>query len=376
MDLILKNILQPASILAGIIIGAGVFSLPFVFLSAGLATSFFYLIFFGIIYILLYYIYADVIIRTPGEHRFVGYADIYLGKAGFALALAIGLLQLFFVMTIYLILAPSFSKLFISGDYIYHLLVFWLAGSALIFLNSKRLGFSEFLIVAGIALIMAAIFLVGLPGFLSTPISFGNIDLSAFLSVGPILFALSGSLAIPEIIAYFREAKIPLSLLKKSLALGGIIPIIAYGAFVIGILGLSNNVSEDSVSGLIGNVSDPLLWFIGILGILSLISSYLVVGTNVRKIIQYDLNMPALIGGLAAVFIPLILYSAGLQSFLGAVSFVGALFLPLESVLLVAIWLQADKKSEAPPMFVGRWTRLAVPGILLVFFISLFYGIM
>lgn len=371
----LQNILQPASILAGIIIGAGVFSLPFVFLSAGLTTSFFYLILFGMIYTLLYFIYADIIVRTPGEHRFVGYADIYLGRAGFICALAIGLLQLFFVLTIYLILAPSFSKLFIGGDFLNHLLAFWFMGSALIFLNSKRLGFLEFLIVTGIAIIMSAIFFIGLPGFFRSPVSFGNLDFSKFLSVGPILFALSGSLAIPEIISYFREAKIPLSFLKKSLALGGLIPMIAYGAFVIGIIGLSINVSEDSVSGLIGSISDPFLWFVGILGILSLISSYVVVAANVRKIIQYDLRMPALIGGLLAIFIPLILYFAGLQSFLGAVSFVGALFLPLESILLIAIWFRMDKKSEIPPMFVGRWTRRAIPVILLVFFISLFYAI-
>ncbi len=372
----IKNIFQPASILAGIIIGAGVFSLPFVFLSAGLATSFFYLVLFGLIYILLYFIYADIIIRTPGEHRFVGYADIYLGKIGFISALAIGLLQLFFVLTIYLILAPSFSKLFIGGYFLNHLLGFWLAGSALIFLNSKRLGFLEFLIVAGITIIMSAIFLFGLPRFIGLPVYFGSLDLSKFLSVGPILFSLSGSLAIPEIIGYFRESGIPLSSLRKSLALGGLIPMIAYGAFVIGVIGLSTNVSEDSVSGLIGSVSDPLLWFVGILGILSLISSYVVVGANVRKIIQYDLKMPALIGGLSAIFIPLILYFSGLQSFLGAVSFVGALFLPLESILLIAIWLQMNKKSEVPPMFVGRWTRSAIPVILLVFFISLFYAIL
>lgn len=369
------NIIQPASILAGIIIGAGVFSLPFVFLSAGLSTSFFYLILFGAIYILLYFIYADVVVRTAGEHRFVGYADIYLGRAGFISSLAIGLLQLFFVMTIYLILAPSFSRLFLGGDFLTHFIFFWLAGSALIFLNSKRLGFSEFLIVVGIAVIMTVIFLVGLPGFLSHAVAFGKIDLAKFLSVGPILFALSGTLAIPEIVNYFREAKIPLSLLRKSLLVGGVIPIVAYGAFVIGIIGLSGKVSEDSVSGLAGNVSDPLLWLIGILGILSLISSYIVVGANVRKIIQYDLNLPGFLGGAAAVFVPVFLYAAGLQGFLDAVSFVGSLFLPLESILLIAIWLRMDKKSQIPPMFVGRWTRFAIPLILLVFFISLFYAI-
>ncbi len=106
-----KNIFLPASILAGTIIGAGMFSLPFIFKEIGLAAGIFYLAFFTLIFIGLYFIFADLILRTPGNHRYIGYAKIYLGNWGFFSSLFVGLIQLFLVLTIYLVLSGSYSNL-------------------------------------------------------------------------------------------------------------------------------------------------------------------------------------------------------------------------------------------------------------------------
>lgn len=376
MTNILQTLLKPASILTGIIIGAGVFSLPFVFTAVGLMTGFFYLLFFGFIYIILYLFYADIILRTPGEHRFVGYARLYLGEWGFLASLVIGLLQLFFVLTIYLILAPSFSQMIFGGSFVFHMLIFWLIGSLSIFADSNRLADLEFLIVAGIALIMGLLFFLGIGNFISSPVGFGELDMSKFLAVGPILFALSGSLAVPEIVSYFREAKIPLSFLRNALILGGVLPVFAYGAFVLGIIGLSQTVSEDSVSGLAGNLHPVFLIIIGILGLLALISSYMVIGENIRRIIRHDLSLPNLLGGAAAVFAPLLLYFLGFQSFIGAVSFVGTVFLPLEGIFIILMWLKMDKRAELPAILIKDWMRVMIPLILLIFMTALIYAIM
>lgn len=376
MDNILQTLLKPASILSGVIIGAGVFSLPYIFSTAGMTTGFFYLLFFGFIFILLYLFYADLIVRTPGEHRLVGYARLYLGEWGFLAALVIGLLQLFFVLTIYLILAPSFSQMLFGGNFMTHLLIFWVVGSLAIFADSRRLADFEFFIVTGIALIMALIFFLGIGKFIVSPVGFGKLDLAKFLAVGPILFSLSGSLAVTEIVSYFRESKIPISFLRNALVLGGIIPVIAYAAFVLGIIGLSSGVSEDAISGIIGNIHPVILAVVGILGLLSLISSYVVIGINIRRIIRYDLSLPGIIGGIAAVATPIVLYLSGFRSFIGAVSFVGMLFLPLEGILIIAMWLKADKRTEAPPILIKKWMRIFIPVILLVFLMALIYAIM
>ena len=99
-----KSFLLPTGLLAGTIIGAGIFALPYVFAKAGLVAGFFYLALGGIAYTVVHLMYADVIMRTRSAHRFPGYAGLYLGRFGFILAVLIGVLEMILVMTIYLIL--------------------------------------------------------------------------------------------------------------------------------------------------------------------------------------------------------------------------------------------------------------------------------
>lgn len=369
-----KNIFSPASILIGTIIGAGMFSLPFVFKAAGLATGIFYLLFFGIIYIFLYFIYADLILRTSGSHRFVGLAKLYFGKAGFWLTVFSSLLQQIFVLTIYLILAPSFSQVIIGGRPLYHFLAFWLLGSAIILFKAGKIALFEFLINVGMLSIIGLVFLAGLKDFPAAAMNYwGEFDFSKIMVVGPVLFALSGALAVPEMIDCCREGSVPISYLKKAMILGGVLPVIAYFLFVLGIFGLTDVVSEDAVSGLIGRIPEFLLLAIAVLGFLSLLSSYAVVGLNSRKILQLDFNLPLLAPKLLVISLPPLFYFLGFKNFIEGVSFVGSIFLPLESILIIFMWLKADKSAEAPRIFAGKLIKMSIPILLLVFFMALLY---
>lgn len=366
---------MPASILAGTVIGAGVFSLPFVFNAAGLLTGFFYLAFLALIYIMVDLLYADVIVRTPGEHRFVGYSKIYLGSTGFWAAIFIGLFQAFFVLTVYLILAPSFSRLFIENNAIIHLLAFWLLGSIAILLNIKRVASIEFLITAGIIFIIFLTFILGAPGFIQRSINW-QFDLSNLILVGPILFALAGRVALPEMMSYFKESKIPLGFFRKAVIWGMVVPALVYLLFVVGILGLSFPVAEDAVSGLVGQVSMPVLAAIGILGLLSLISSYIIIGFDTARILKYDLFVPDWLSKGLVVFVPPALYFLGFKSFIGMVTFLGGVFIPLGSIFVLLMWLKAKKKLAVPPVLVGKFIPKSIPILFLIFFIVLIYVIL
>lgn len=337
---ILTNLILPASILAGTVIGAGMFSLPFVFNQAGFLTGLFYLAAFSLFYIWIYFLYAEVILNTGGEHRFAGYAKIYLGNLGFWTALILGLLELFFVLTVYLILSPSFFNLIYPGNSFYYLLFFWLLGSAATLFNTKKIALLEFLIVAGMLVIIALVGWLGIGKFSFLELSFKNLNFYGWTAVGPILFALSGALVVPEVVNYFRGAKINPFSLKSSLALGGILPVIAYLIFVVGILGLSPVVSEDAVSGLIGSTPGVILVLLGFLGFFSLISSYITIGLNAGRILEYDLAISRNWSKFIVIFLPITLYFLGLQNFIQAVTLVGLIFLPLEIIFIVLMWLK------------------------------------
>ncbi|NCN52964.1 hypothetical protein GW950_00695 [Candidatus Wolfebacteria bacterium] len=366
----------PASILAGTLIGAGVFSLPFVFNESGMGTGLFYMAFLTIFFTFIHLLYADMAIRTPGEHRFVSYSQMYLGNMGFWLAIFMGLIQLLIVLAIYLILSPSFSGLFIDNNTFYQLLVFWIVGSLGVLLNIERVAFIEFLITVGIIFIILLTFFFGIQDISLKDINW-NFNLYNFMTVGPILFSLSGIVAIPEMISYFRASRTPLSLLKKSIYWGIGASVILYILFILGIFGLSSTISGDAVSTLIESTPTGVVIAIGILGILSLLSSYIVVGLDVRRVLQYDLLFSSTFSKLVVIFVPILLYLLGVKNFVNSVDFVGRVFLPLEAIFVIFIWRNANKKLEMPPLLLNKKTADSmIPITILLFLIILFYGML
>ena len=68
-----KRFLMAAMILSGTIIGAGVFSLPYVFREIGFLWGIFYLAFFTAVYFAVHVMYASTIEARDGTHHFFYY---------------------------------------------------------------------------------------------------------------------------------------------------------------------------------------------------------------------------------------------------------------------------------------------------------------
>ncbi|MBI2024985.1 MAG: amino acid permease [Candidatus Harrisonbacteria bacterium] len=359
----IKNFILSTSILAGTIIGAGVFSLPYLFKSAGLSIGFFYLALAAAVYIAVYFMYADVVSKTKGDHRFVGYTRIHLGENWSWLAILMTIVEMILVLTIYLILAQSFANLITGfGEGIEKMIIFWLLGSTAIFLSLRKIAWLEFLITAGMIGIFIIVFILALTGarfFESIPIAPNWFQV--FLPFGAILFALSGRVAIPSMM------KLSPSTARKAIVWGTVIPAIVYGLFVVSVLAVSPLVSEDAVSGLTVFVPAEIMIAIGILGILSLLSSYITIGFDIYKSLAFDLRFPRWLQFGLVFFAPLALYFAGLSNFIAMVGIVGGIFLGLEGIFLIIMWLRANKFSILQKPWVAP--------LLLVFEIAIIYEI-
>ena len=387
-----KNLILPAGLLAGTIIGAGIFALPFVFEKAGILTGLFYLIIFGGVFVLIHLMYAEIILKTEGNHRFPGYARIYLGNFGLWATILTTVIGMVITLTIYLILSVSFFNLIKPTNFNVFgfpgLLFFWILGSAAIFLEIRRLAFLELLITGGIIVIILIIAGYGL-NFLDkiNTASIFNIQ-NIFLPYGAVLFALAGRTAIPAVINYFQKIKQPLAGVKTPIILGTLAPALTYLLFVFGILGLSGAVSEDAVSGLIGHVPDLILTLIGIFGLISLWSSYIVIGLDVKNTLRYDLKFPKILAGLAVIFSPLILFLLGFQNFLGMIGLVGGVFIALEGIFIVLMW-RKSRKTRLPaleaaglggqvkpePVIFKKLNPLIVYALIMVFIGGIIYEI-
>jgi hypothetical protein len=400
-----KNIVLPASLLAGTIIGAGVFALPFVFQKAGLITGLFYLSFFGLVFVLIHLMYADLILKTDNgsnHHRFSGYVKIYLGNKGFLLSIITTVVGMIFTLTIYLILSISFINLIypssIGGSDINKVLFFWFLGSMAIFLGIQRIATSEFLIIGGMIMIILIILGYSFSHFdKMIPASIFNLA-HIFLPYGAVLFALSGRVAIPTVISYFQktntsnkistssaqdEIKIQsakillptnrlLNYLKKSIILGTLLPTLVYLLFVFGIWGLSNIVSEDAVSGLIGQIPLLFLILIGIFGLISIWSSYIVIGLDLEDSLKFDLKFPKILSALTVITLPLFLYFLGFQNFLNLVSMVGGIFIALEGIFIILMWLKSLKIKNERFIF-KKLNPIVIYGLIIIFLGGIIY---
>lgn len=339
-----KRFFMAVMILAGTIIGAGVFSLPYVFREVGFFWGIFYLVFFTGIYFAVHVMYASTIETKDGNHQFFYYAREYLRRPFGDIAAWIILFELLLVLAVYLILVPAFAPLVFGEDGVLPLIVFWFLGSLFMFARLELVGWAEFLGALGIILIVATILVVGFINGRELSVA-PKAELGLFrflLPFGPLLFSIAGRPAIGKVVEEHRKSRAegkPFPL-KKSIFWGTAIPSAIYLVFVFGVLRLNSAITPETLNGL-SFLPAPLLLILGLMGLITLWTSYFMVAINVKDILVIDLGFKKIIAGVLVAAVPLGLYFAGFQNFLSAVSFTGSIFLALEGIFVTAMWRSA-----------------------------------
>jgi len=351
-------------ILAGTIIGAGIFSLPYVFRKIGLFNGFFYLIFFTFIYFFLHLMYGELLKINKNHYQFFNLAKKYLPSFISLPAALIILGELVFTLVVYLILAPVFGQLIFKIDKNILLLIFWFLGSIFIFAKLFWLEISEFFGVGSIFLILGLIIFLGLNRPFQVPLWKSFQWSTFFLPFGPLLFSLAGRPAISKIIESFsNQEKIPLT---KIIFLGTALPAFVYFIFVLGVLRLNPYVSPEAFNSL-GFLSPLALILLGAMGLLAIWTSYFILGLNLKETLISDLHFSPFLSALFVLFVPLFLYFIGLKNFLGVISWVGNVFLALEAIFIMTMWRRAFPDDKR---------RLIVLPLYFVFILAFVYEIL
>ncbi len=349
-----KNFLLAVGLLAGTIIGAGIFALPYIFSQIGILSGLFYLISFAFIYSILHSMYGKVLAVQEGNHQFFYLAHKYFSKgfANFA-SLAV-LVELIFVMLVYLVLAPTFAELVFGGSNSFlHLILFWLFSSVFIFLGLKVLEFADFAGIISILAIILIVLFTPQAGELTVP-AFQKLNLPLFfLPFGPLLFSFAGRPAMHKVIEVYRGTKAKGETagfsLTKTAFWGTLIPAAVYLLFVLGILRLNPQVSPEALNSLFF-LPQYLIVLLGILGLITLWTSYFMIGVNVKDILRLDLKKPFWLNALVVLFTPLILYFLGFKEFLTVLAFTGGLFLALEAFFIITMWRRTFPQSPWRPL--------------------------
>jgi tyrosine-specific transport protein len=360
-----KNYFTAAFILAGTILGVGIFGLPYVFSKSGFLTGLFFLFFCGALVTINHLIYGEILLRTPGEHRLPGLAKIYLGKLGFSLTSISAIVSAVSVLLAYLILGGQFFSNF--GQALNHpiginlaTIIFWIIGTIGFSFGIGLVGFGAILGVVLILIFIIGFFILGIPHVQWEMLT--RINFSQFLlPYGVLLFSLSDGSAVPEILSYFTKKGINKEKIdfKKPIIGGTFLPPILYILFILGVFGLFQGkvVPIDLIPGLLRY--NPIVGLItNFLGIILILTSYFVIGLSLRNTLCLDLKIKGWMGWLIPTILPIALYFFGFQDFIGVISFIGAVILGIIITTTIIIHKKSQEKGGLIPSY-----QIKIPGL-------------
>jgi len=340
-----KKFILGLCVISGTIVGVGIFSLPYIASQVGFPLLVFYFFALGAMLIILHYFFGKLALQTPDSKRLPGFAEIYLGKRGKAIALFSTMFGFLGSILAYLIVGGQFLEELLSsclgGGNLFWTLVYFSAGALLIFFGIKAVSKIEFWGLVSFFLALIFIYLraknyivvenLGLEKKLSQ-LNFKEI----FLPYGPVLFSLWGATLIPEVEEMLKGRK---RLLKYILPFSIIIPILIYIFFVYLILGITGPQTTTSalvgLKNFLGKGTVSILLF---LGVVATFTSFVSLGLTLKKVFWYDLKINKNIACFVTCFFPLVLFLLGIKRFIPIISFVGGITLGINGILILLMY--------------------------------------
>lgn len=373
-----KNFILAVSTLIGTIVGVGMFGLPYVASRVGLVPMTVNMVLVGLVVMFLHLIYGEIILRTGGQHRLIGYAEIYFGRLGKFFAVLIFFVTLYLALLAYLLVGSEFLRAFFSG---------WIElsnggwavamsaiGYFMIFKGIKVSGYFEVLMTFVLLSLIFGIAFYGSDKIdASNLVSFsGNVDW--FFPYGVILFSLAGGSAIPEIRALFSGGSS--KLLKKAIIFGTAVPAVVYFVFIITVLGISGtDTSKEAIFGLLPFLGEGFVKYGAMVGFLAVITSFFTIGLAVKNSLIFDFKLSNGTSLVLTALIPSALYFLGFSDFIKIFSVTGAVLGGCEGLLLLAIWSRARKKGQRTPEYSVGLKKIFVFVLSVAFLAGIVYEI-
>jgi tyrosine-specific transport protein len=343
-----KNFWLAVFSLVGTTIGAGIFSLPYVFAKAGFFVGLAEFIVLVFIVLLVQQILGEITLRTKGHKRLIGLASNYLDRPWGALVTASVLLGGIGVLLIYIIFGGRFLSLITGQDVFWSSITFFIFWFLAVLVRPKTFGKTEFYISS---LVIFIIILISLFNFRYVNFNnFRGVDIkNILLPYGVILFAITGYTVIPKMEDLLGAEK---HKLKKAIKYGTLIPAIIYLMFVFIILGVSGQLtSSDAIFGFSRALNSGFIMFLGaILGLLAVTEAALSYGVYFKETLWYDLKLNKKFAWALTGLIPLSLFFLGARNVIPVISIVGALFFGFQTIIILMIHKKA-KNSEIEPAY-------------------------
>jgi tyrosine-specific transport protein len=349
-------------LLIGMIVGAGIFALPYAIAQSGLFWGGFHFVLVAVIVIIIQILYGNVLYDHPEKHRLPGYVKSVFGERIGSLSIISRLFAYFGYLLAYGSLAALFLNLLfkdlslVAGAFIFYVLL-----SVPLFFNLRRAGKINLYLTIPLVIFPFVLF-----GLLYNQLDFSSLVLfptnaNWFFPYGIFLFAMAGVSVIPEVTETL--GKKGRGQLKHIVIFGTILISAIYIFFMAAILGVAgSDVPRDSLSALNG-IDGGIPIIIGaVIGLLAVTTSFLALGLELRYTLQYDLKFKKAGAWALVVMVPLVLYLMGIQDFILIIAVIGAIGAGIEGTFIT---LLSRKISNTNMVLVSFLTIVLILGALL-----------
>ena len=315
--------------LIGLIVGAGMFAIPYAFAQAGIFWGLLHLIVTFLIVLLLHQWYGEVSFYTKGRHRFTGYVEIFLGRKAKALALLTTLGAFYGSLLVYGILGGKFLANFYAvfngfSPFFFSLAIFALGGFLTMFKLNKIAEINFYLTMPIFGFIIY-FFVVSLPHIQLSNFHFsGNLFANSdwFLPYGIWLFALTGFSALPETRDIFFGK--PVKHFKRVIWISLAFSAVFYVVFAYSIIRVSGRATtQDALSGAALVLGSKALIVGSIIGFLAVFTSYVALAIDLKNIFIFDYKRSKSFAWLIGALPPPILYLLGINGLAATLGLIG-----------------------------------------------------
>jgi len=360
-------------LISGMILGSGLFALPFAMRVSGVHWSLLFgaVAYFAVVTVQL--AYGEVIVNTPGRHRLPGYVRRYLGTFAGRFESLNQILALNGILVGYALLAGIFlSKLF-GGPVETWTLGFFVVSGALLIGKATQIGeINLFLTVPLIVSLLAIALTAGIRG---SAAMLAFTPTAPFFIFAVFVFSLAGYTVIPDTYQIFHGIKRNRFHLREAIIVGGAIPFLVSIIFGIGVLMASGTgVTSDAISGLIPVLGSGVVQFGAALGLLAVFTSYLAIGYDLKELYTFDFKMRPVNAWVLAALLPIVPFLFGAQNFINLIALVGGLFIAIDGIFIMLMLRTMRKKTPNYDSFLPLG-RIHYVIVVAIFFISALYEV-
>lgn len=362
----MRQFFQSTATLIGMIVGVGIFGVPYVVSQVGFGLGLFWILGVGLLVLGVHLFYGEVVALTPGRHRLPGYVGRYLGPHFKHIMATSEVVGYWGAQVAYIIVGGHFLALLFNGNgsFLFSTAIFVFVALVSLF-GIRVLGRVELAMTVLLLLVIVLIVSFGAP-YVSKPNLAGlNWPLWS-LPFGVILFSLTGVSAIPEMFDIAGRAR---TRFMRAVALGSLVPVLITALFTWVVVGITGpETTEAALDGLKAFLPSGVMKLGILFGFLAVITSYMVLALYLKELFAYDYRVKEFPAWLVGVCVPFFLFLAGARDFIKVIDLTGGIFTAFVGVMIPLTAIAVMRKRMRLPR--SNW-RIILAGVIALIFAAI-----